>query len=41
MTGVEDLWGLKELLELECDVEEWRGEELSKLDLTKETPWLA
>ena len=34
MTGVEDLLGLKEL-ELECEVEEWCGEELSKLALTK------
>ena len=34
MTGVEVLLGLKELL-LDCDVEEWCGEELSKLDLTK------
>jgi hypothetical protein len=32
VTGVEDLLGLKEL---ECDVEEWCGEELSKLALTK------
>ena len=40
MTGVEDLLGLKVLLELECDVEEWCGEELSKLALTKDNPWL-
>ena len=38
MTGVEDLGDLKELLEL--DEVEWRGEEESKLALTKETPWL-